>query len=75
MSVIEYIPVCGLTIREALNNAKALARKNNKTVIANINDIIMCVSSTSTIKDTLDLYHKKLDLKYEIEKMKHEKQK
>ena len=75
MSVIEYVPVCGLTIKEALKTARTMAREQNKKVIANINDVIMCISSDSDIQMSLDSYREKLDFKYEIENMKREKQK
>ena len=75
MSVIEYVPVTGLTIKEALERAKSIAHKENKKVVATINDVIMCVSANSNIKMALNSYHEKLNLKYEIEKMKRERQK
>ena len=75
MSVIEYIPVCGLTIKEALENAKAIACKEDKQVVATINDIVMCISPDSDIKTELESYRDKLNFKYEIEKMKRERQK
>ena len=69
MSVIEYTPVAGLTITQALETARLIARKENKKVIANINDIIMCISHNTNIKLALDLYQKRLEFKYDVEKM------
>jgi len=75
MSVIEYKPVAGLTITQALETARLIARKENKKVIANINDIIMCISHNTNIKLALNLYQRRLEFKYEIEKMKRKRQK
>ena len=75
MSVIEYTPIAGLTIEEALERARWIARREGKKVIATINDVIMCISQDSNIKMALNSYHEKLNLKYEIEKMKRERQK
>ena len=75
MSAIEYTPVAGFTIEEALERARWIARREGKKVIANINDIIMCVSQDSNIKMALNSYHEKLNLKYEIEKIRRERQK
>lgn len=69
MSVIEYTPVAGLTITQALETARLIARKENKKVIANINDIIMCISHNTNIKLALNLYQKRLEFKYDVEKM------
>lgn len=74
MSVNEYKPVAGLTIREALQQAKVIARTQGGTTVANINDIIMCVSQKTDISEALDLYYQKLNFKNEIENIKREKQ-
>lgn len=75
MLVTEYTPVAGLTIKEALRHAKVIARTEGGTTIANINDVIMCISQKTDINEALDLYYQKSNLKYEIEKIKNEKQK
>ena len=75
MSVIEYNPVAGLTIRQALQNAKTTASMEHKNVVANLNDVIMCISSRTNVDKALQLYAEKLALKYEVEKIKRIKQK
>ena len=75
MSVIEYSPVAGLTIKEALQRAQMMATKENKTVVANINNIVMCITKKTDIDKTLQSYHQLLKFKYEIETIKREKQK
>ena len=75
MSVTEYFPVAGLTIKDAFQRVKVIAIKEGVTTIAHINDIIMCISQKTDISEALNLYTQRVDLKYEIEKNKNEKQK
>ena len=75
MSVIEYKPVAGLTIEQALRRAWTKAYRNYTTVVANVNDVIMCVTPETDIKEAMKSYNKRLAFKHEIEKLKNEKQK
>lgn len=75
MSVIEYTPVAGLTIKEALQRAQQMAYSERKTVVTTINDIVMCITKKTNIDTALQLYKERLCWKYEIEKIKNEKQK
>lgn len=67
--ITEYKPIPGTTIKNALKNAKRLAHHHNTTVIANINDIMMCLNAKTDIDKALTNYHEKLDLKYEVMKI------
>lgn len=75
MPTIEYSPVAGLTILEALRKARMMACKDKSIVVANINDVIVCISPETDVKTALQSYRQKLDFKYEIEKIKRTRQK
>jgi len=68
--VITYIPVAGLTIKEALVRAIQKSKDNKCTVMAVLNDIVMFVNKNTNVDKVLEEYHQKLDLKYYTERVK-----
>ncbi len=68
MEIMEFIS--GITVREALLKAHNKAKKLNKPVLADINDIMMFVDKKTNVEQLWVAYQNKLDFKYEIEKMK-----
>lgn len=64
MNIIEYHPVAGLTIKEALTRAIGIASEKNKIVKAYINDIIVNIDKDTNIDKALSLYLDKLNAKY-----------
>ena len=68
MSVKEFEPVAGLSIQEAI--AKSVRMANDDTVIAYINDIVMCIDKKTNVYQAHDEYQQKFKLKIEIDKMK-----
>ena len=70
MSCIEYKPVVGMTIMEALSNAVAKADMYGKNVLADINDIVMVIKPHSNLKKIVKDYRQKLKFKYEINDIK-----
>ena len=67
MDIIKY--VSGYTVKMALQHACDIATKKQETVLTEINDIMMLVGKDDNPKNLLKKYIKKLDFKYEIEKM------
>lgn len=65
---ITYLPVAGLTIKEALARAVIISRKNDKPVKALINDIEMTITDKTNLKNAFNEYQTKLALKYEKSK-------
>ena len=61
---IVYDPVAGLTILQALENAINLAKKTNKIVKANINDVDMTFSKNTKVAVSLRIFHKRLNELY-----------
>lgn len=68
--VITYIPVAGLTIKEALVRAIQKSKDNKCTVMAVLNDIVMFVNKNTNVDKVLKEYRQKLDLKYYTERVK-----
>lgn len=68
--VITYIPVAGLTIKEALVRAIQKSKDNKCTVMAVLNDIVMFVNKNTNVDKVLEEYRQKLDLKYYTERVK-----
>ena len=64
MSVKLYNPVSGLTIKEAIQRAIGMARHENTTVLANINDVFLSIKSDTDLNEAYDLYQKRLDQSY-----------
>ena len=62
--------VAGLTIEQALLQARRTAYVYNDTVLATINDIVMVIYKGTDIKKALAEYQDKLQFKYEIEELK-----
>ena len=58
MTTITYTPK-GLPINEALQNAQKLAIKGKKTVIADINNIVVCITPRTTLTEALALYNQR----------------
>ena len=65
---LTYLPVAGLSIKEALARAILLSKKNNKSVKALINDIEINVTEKTNLKFAYDEYQIKLVYKYEKSK-------
>jgi len=63
---IEYNPVAGLTIEEALKRAISIARERRQHVLVMMNDIAVVVNKDTDVKMALKKYREKVDLKYEI---------
>ena len=61
---ITYDPVAGLTILQAIEKAINLAKTNDKTVKANINDVDMTFTKETKAPEALILFHKRLDALY-----------
>ena len=70
MGALEYDPLAGLTINQAIANAKKMARAERCTVVADINDILMIINEQTDVDKAVDLYQDKLNFKYEIEMMR-----
>ena len=70
MSIIHFVPVAGPTIEEAVESAVKMAKASGKTVIMDINDIVMVVTATTKAEEAVDLYRNRLNFKYEFEKMR-----
>lgn len=68
--VITYVPVAGLTIKEALVRAIQKSKDNKCTVMAVLNDIVMFVNKNTNVDKVLKEYRQKLDLKYYTERVK-----
>ncbi|MFQ6696090.1 MAG: hypothetical protein ACLRFF_03280 [Alphaproteobacteria bacterium] len=68
--VITYVPVAGLTIKEALVRAIQKSKDNKCTVMAVLNDIVMFVNKNTNVNKVLEEYRQKLDLKYYTERVK-----
>lgn len=62
--VITYIPVAGLTIKEALVRAIQKSKDNKCTVMAVLNDVVMFVDKNTNVDTALEEYHEKQDLRY-----------
>lgn len=62
--------VAGLTIKQALLQARRKAYVYNDAVLANINDIVVVVYKGTDIQKALAEYKDKLLFKYEIEEIK-----
>jgi len=62
--------VAGLTIEQALLQARRMAYVYNDTVLATINDIVMVIYKGTDIQKALAEYQDKLNFKYEIEELK-----
>ena len=65
---LTYLPVAGLSIKEALARAILLSKKNDKPVKALINDIEINVTEKTNLKFAYDEYQIKLVYKYEKSK-------
>lgn len=68
--VMTYVPVAGLTIKEALSRAIKLSKDNKQPVMAIINDVVMNVDDKTCVTKALIDYHQKLKLKYYVEHVK-----
>ena len=63
---LDFLPVAGLTIEQALMKAKHMSVKYNQDVFMNVNDIFMYIEPKTDIKEALASYQQKLSLKYEV---------
>ena len=63
--IINFEPVAGYTIKEAITKAISMARQNNKVVKATMNDIVIYVDQESQVQSIFDLYQKLLNKRYE----------
>ena len=70
MNILNYKPVAGQTIEEAINAAVQLAKENNCVVIAVINDIVMFVNKNSNQKKVFNDYREKVSLRYRAAQIK-----
>ena len=68
--IIKYAPVAGLTIEQAIIKAVKMAKDENKTVMAVINDIVMCVDNKTILVKAVKEYYQKLYIKHYVENMK-----
>lgn len=66
MNILNYKPVAGQTIEEAINAAVRLAKENNCVVIAVINDIVMFMNKKTNPKQATKDYRDKVNLRYYI---------
>ena len=66
----QYIPVAGLTIKQALTRAIEMSTKKQEHVLTIMNDIVMVVDKNTNVELALQEYHDKLDFKYQIQQMK-----
>ena len=57
---INYDPVAGMTILQAIEEAIILAKTNDKTVKSNINDVEMTFTKETKLPEALKLFHKRL---------------
>ena len=63
----------GPTIEEALQEARDAARNAKQPVLADINDIVMLIDQDTDINKAVAEYRQKLNMKYEIEKIRLER--
>lgn len=63
-TTINFEPVAGYTINEAIAEASKLARQDNALVITKLNDILLYVTKKAQIDKFVSLYQKKLNMKY-----------
>ncbi len=62
--IINFEPVAGYTIKEAITKAISMARQNNKVVKATMNDIVIYINQESQVQSIFDLYQKLLNKRY-----------
>lgn len=62
--MIKHFPVSGLTISEAIQEAKKLAIKNKQIVQVFINDIDLIISDNTNVENCKKLYLYLLNRKY-----------
>ena len=67
--------VAGLTIKQALLQAHKVACNYDDTVLAIINDVVMVIDKETNVKDALVSYYQKINLKYEIERLRKQNEK
>lgn len=72
---VEYVPVAGLTIEEAMDRALQTSKKQKCTVVTVLNDVVMFVNSNSNKKQLLNDYRDKVNLRYYTERIKRAKTK
>lgn len=65
-----YQPVAGPTIKEAINNAIEIAKKEKKCVELIANDVTLYINAGSDPIKQINKYLLKLDQKYRHEQMK-----
>lgn len=75
MEKIKYAPVAGLTIKEAIERAKKMARENHVIVVTMINDIILHITEKTNIEKALETYRQKLNELHEQIQQRNQKQK
>lgn len=71
MEILNF--VSGLTINQAVQRAKDTAIESNQHVLVDINDVMMLIDKDTNVKSAMIEYSKKLEFKYEIEKMKRQR--
>ena len=65
MEKIDYAPVAGLGIKEAIERAKKMACEKHVIVVTMINDIVLHIAEKTNVETALVTYHQKLDKHYE----------
>ena len=70
---ITYDPVAGLTILQAIEHAINLAKKNDKIVKSNINDVDMTFTKETKAAEALKIFHKRLNALYAEQEASHQK--
>jgi hypothetical protein len=61
MTTITYTPNKGLSINEVLKNAQTLAVKGKKTVIAEIDNVTVCITPKTNLNKALALYKQRVN--------------
>lgn len=70
---IIYDPVAGLTILQAIEDAIELAKKNDKIVKSNINDVEMTFSKNTKVAESLKIFHRRLNALYAKQNALHQR--
>ena len=67
--------VAGLTIKQAIEHACLCVKNTKQPVLADINDIIMLFDQDTDINKATEEYRQRLEFKYEIERIRSNRQK
>ena len=70
--VFDYQPVAGLTIPQAFTRAIQIAKQKNRTIVVDINDVVMHIKPQTNENLEINRFHELLQTKYLIEAARRE---